>query len=292
MINLYINKKVNNIENIDEEVNINDINASKKVLFSLFTRYGDTIIDLCVIKEFIETYPNKKYTILCPNQMIPYVNKILPNINAIGLNKRNIFSFLKMMYYLKKENYDIGFNPWSNGNDSCYWISFCKKFICYKSFKRPTLINHYEVVRSYLKLTNTSWKTLDFDIKDKYRKIIICPESTDSQRSISYKETKDLVFNLQKKYMNIEIIICALDPKYFLDDCSHFKFNKSKKSSSEFINILEEDSLCICVDSGPLHIITALKLDTIGIFNITTADVVVNIDSKIKIINKGGIYDI
>ena len=67
------------------------LNNSNKILFSIFTRYGDTIIDLVVIKEFINFYPDKKYLILCPRQMKPYVNELLPNIECLTVNKRNLY---------------------------------------------------------------------------------------------------------------------------------------------------------------------------------------------------------
>ena len=37
---------------------------SFKILFSIFTRYGDTIIDLMIVKEFVKKYPNKDYLII------------------------------------------------------------------------------------------------------------------------------------------------------------------------------------------------------------------------------------
>jgi len=49
---------------------LEDIQQASKVLFSLFTRYGDTIIDLAVIKEFIEHYPDKK-VVNTPVKCIP-----------------------------------------------------------------------------------------------------------------------------------------------------------------------------------------------------------------------------
>lgn len=290
MVNNYIQyslrkvKKLNNYE-------ILDINKSKKILFSLFTRYGDTIIDLVVIKEFIEKYPNKYYTILCPKQMVPYVNKLLPSVNVRGFNKRNIISFIKTILFLKKENFDLGFNPWSNGDDSCFWISFCKKFFCYKVFNRPKVINHYEVVRKYLNLDSQKINLKNFDLSTEYNKIIICPESTDEQRSLSVSDVEVLTQNLIKKYAKLNIIICALDEDYKLESCLFFKFKKTNKSSLEFLSLVSSSDLSICVDSGPLHLMMSLNIDTLAIFNITTPDIVLNYNSKLNIYNKKEILD-
>ena len=93
MINYFLRSKTKNLRS--KPPSIDDIKTSKKILFSIFTRYGDTIIDLVVIKEFIECYPEKEYLILCPKQMKPYVSEFLPNTECIALNKRNMFEMIK-----------------------------------------------------------------------------------------------------------------------------------------------------------------------------------------------------
>lgn len=288
MINRFINCRVKKLgKTID--INSNDVENSEKVLFSLFTRYGDTIIDLVVIKEFIEKFPEKYYLILCPKQMVPYVNSLLPEIEVFGFNKRNIFEFIKVFFLLKKENFDLGFNPWSNGTDSCYWISFCKKYFCYKNFNRPDVINHYEVVRKYLQLPSKEWYIKDFSLQKKYNNILICPESTDDYRSMSQLELKNLINFLIKRFPSSEIRIASLDKTYKLEGYFHYKFKKSSNSSKEFINLIKKSNFIFCVDSGPLHISTALGKDTIGVFNNTTPEFVINTNSKIKIIDKNDI---
>ena len=48
MINSYLKHKTKEIKYTPP--NIEDIKNSNKILFSIFTRYGDTIIDLVIIK--------------------------------------------------------------------------------------------------------------------------------------------------------------------------------------------------------------------------------------------------
>lgn len=290
MINSFIKhkiSKVNNLNNLDFE----NLEKSKNVLFSIFTRYGDTIIDLVVIKEFIEKYPNKDYCLLCPKQMVPYVNIILPGIRVFGFNKRNIYEFIKVSIFLKREKFDVGFNPWSNGDDSCFWTSFCKSFFCYKKFVRPSIINHYEVVRKYLGLSSKEWVISDFKLAETYENIIICPESTDDMRSITSEELKLIIVNIKNKFPKAEITICSLDTKYKVNSCKYFKFSKSSKSSLDFINLVKNSDLSICVDSGPLHLMSALNIPTIAIFSITTKNIVLNTNTTIKILNKDDIND-
>jgi ADP-heptose:LPS heptosyltransferase len=274
MINFFLKFKTKQTNNLPPSVD--DIRNSKKVLFSIFTRYGDTIIDLVVIKEFIELYPNKEYLVLCPRQMNPYVNELLPDIKCIPLNKRNLFDMFKVNRTLKKWRPDIGFNPWSNGLDSCYFLTYCKRYLCYKDFKRPEVINHYQVVRNYLKLQNKPWKINKLTLKKEYKNILICPQSTDPERSISSSQLDELIIDLNKKYKKYKLVIASMDSSFFREDIAQFNFEKSSKSSKEFISLVKNIDLAICTDSAPLHIASALEKDLIAIFHITKPEVVIN----------------
>ena len=274
MINLFLKHKTKKINN--STLSIESIRDSKKILFSIFTRYGDTIIDLVVIKEFIELYPNKEYIVLCPRQMKPYVNELLPDIKCIALNKRNLFDMLKVNYVLKKWQPDIGFNPWSNGLDSCYFLTYCKQYLCYKDFKRPKTINHYQVVRRYLDLPKKDWSTNELVLKDNYRQILICPQSTDSERSMTPLQIDELIVDLKQRYKDARLVIASMDSSFSREDIAQFTFEKSLSSSEEFIKLFKDSDLAICTDSAPLHIASALDKDLIAVFHITKPEIVIN----------------
>ena len=274
MINLFLKYKTKKINN--SVPSIESIRGSKKILFSIFTRYGDTIIDLVVIKEFIELYPNKEYIVLCPRQMKPYVNELLPDIKCIALNKRNLFDMLKVNYVLKKWQPDIGFNPWSNGLDSCYFLTYCKQYLCYKDFKRPKTINHYQVVRRYLDLPKKDWSTNELVLKDNYRQILICPQSTDSERSMTPLQIDELIVDLKQRYKDARLVIASMDSSFSREDIAQFTFEKSLSSSEEFIKLFKDSDLAICTDSAPLHIASALDKDLIAVFHITKPEIVIN----------------
>ncbi len=283
MINIFLRFKTKYV-NV-EPLSIKEIQKSSKVLFSLFTRYGDTIIDLVIIKEFIEFYPNKEYLILCPRQMKPYVNELLPDIESIAINKRNIFDMLKTSSVLKKWQPDIGFNPWSNGLDSCYFLTYCKKFLCYKDFKRPYIINHYQVVRRYFQLPEKEWKIEKLILKKSYQKILICPQSTDPYRSISNVKLDKLISDINSKYQHVEITIASMDDSHFRDEYSNFRFRKSAKLSQQFIDLVKISDYVMSSDSGPLHIALALNKDVSAFFNDTSAEIVVKSGSHLKVHN-------
>ena len=224
MINFFLKQKTKKI--VSFPPSLDDIKDSKKILFSIFTRYGDTIIDLVVIKEFIEYYPKKEYLILCPRQMRPYISEFLPTIECIAFNKRNLFEMFKVSKLLKKRMFDIGFNPWSNGLDSCYFISYCDKFLFYKDFYKPNIINHYQVVRRYLKLPEKDWAINELILKESYKKILICPQSTDTKRNISSDHLNRLIIDFISIYNHPEITIASMDKSHFRDNCKNFLFEK------------------------------------------------------------------
>ena len=234
MINLYLKRKTKNLVSLPPS--LQDIESSKKILFSIFTRYGDTVIDLMIIKEFIELYPNKYYLILCPRQMKPYVEEFLPSTECISFNKRNFFEITKVLKIIKKRKFDVGFNPWSNGLDSNFYISFCNKFFFYTEFEKPKSINHYQIVRRYLKLDERDWEVKRLKLKNDYKNILVCPQSTDSTRNIPNDLIDALIFDLNKMYKGPKVVIASSNKSHFRKNCNKFLFKKSAKSSKHFIN--------------------------------------------------------
>jgi len=283
MINFFLKYKTKKLVPLPPD--IDDIKKSRKVLFSLFTRYGDTIICLVVIKEFIKLYPEKEYLILCPRQMKPYVSELMPDVECITINKRNAFEMFKVNRLLKNRIFDIGFNPWSNGLDSAYFISYCKKFQFYKDLSKPANVNHYQIVRMYLQLPEVGWFINDFNLKDNYKKILICPESTDVKRSISFKKTTSVINKLSSDYPNIDLTIATKEVNNYKLECDQFIFNKTAESSQNFIKLIQQSEIIVCCDSGPLHIANALKIPVLAFFEKTHPDVVMNSGSEVKLMN-------
>jgi ADP-heptose:LPS heptosyltransferase len=281
MINYYLKYKTRKISSIPPSPD--DIKESSKILFSIFTRYGDTIIDLMIVKEFVKKYPNKEYLVICPKQMEPYVKEFLSTIKCMAFNKRNLFEMAKVIKLLKSERFDIGFNPWSNGFDSCYFISFCKKFLFYKDFDKPSNINHYQVVRRYLNLPEKKWKINELSLKDSYTKILICPHSTDPNRNLPIEKMDQIILDFKNMYDSPEIVIASMDKTYFRDHCKEFMFEKSVHSSKRFLALMKQSSLVVCSDSGPLHIALALKKDLLAIMTSTEPSVVINTGSNLII---------
>ena len=251
MINAFLRHKAKNLSSY--AIKLKDIQNANKVLFALFTRYGDTIIDLVVIQEFVEQYPSKDFLILCPKQMKPYFDELTPNLRCIGINKRNYLDMFKLNFFLKKWSPDIGFNPWSFGAEGSFFLSYCQKFQFYKDFNKPQVINHYEVVRKYLELPEKIWKIKDSTLELNYQRVLICPESTDSKRSISIEQLDRIVNDAMINFENPIITIASLSSYYLQSNCNSFIFKKTDKSSKKFIKLVKDSGLVICADSAPLH---------------------------------------
>lgn len=280
MISFFLNYKTKNV--VQHRPTVEDIKRSKKILFALFTRYGDTVIDLVVIKKFIDIYPDKEYWILCPRQMKPYVRVLLSDVGCLELNKRNWLDMYRINRFLRKKQFDIGFNPWSNGIDSCFFVSYCKKFLFYKDFERPDAINHYEVVRKYLQLPAREWRIRDLQLNNDYKSILLCPQSTDTTRSISNDELDQMILKLSSRFDNPRITIASMDKAFFRTGCHRFLFEKNQKSSVKFLRLVGRSDLLVCSDSGPLHIASALGKHLIAIFRTTSPEIVVNSGTTLK----------
>ena len=280
MINQFLRHKSKKFNS--KKISKKEISHSKRVLFSVFTRYGDTIINLVVIKEFIDKFPNKDYMILTPPQMEPYVEILLPNIPRYSINKRNPIQMFNANKLLRNWSPDLGFNPWSNGLDSCYFLTYAKKYFCYKDFVFKLPVNHYDVVRKYLQLPLQQNNFRFSRPKNRYKRVLICPDSTDKKRSINDDELINIVEKINKKY-NASITIAFMNTNALknYDFVSYFEFKKTRHSSENFLRVMNDSDLVISADSAPMHIALALDKDTCGIFKTTKKEFVVNNNSKL-----------
>ena len=194
-----------------------------------------------------------------------------------------MFNFFKIRKILKNGDFDIGFNPWSFGLESCCLLTYCNSYLLYKDFKKPSQINHYEVVRKYLHLDLKDWSIENLKMRDNYKKILICPQSTDKNRSISSNQLDHILIKFNKKYIDPEITIAAMDITYFRLNYNQFLFKKSYHSSECFIDLVKKSELIICSDSGPLHIANALNKSVIAFFNVTNPEFVINSGDILKL---------
>jgi len=138
------------------------------------------------------------------------------------------------------------------------------------------------LMRRYLKLTDIPLQTLS--IKNKFSKILICPDSSEGRKNLTLEQLKYFV----DKYKMQDITI-AVDNKKDIN-VKQFIFNK--KNSNQFLNLVKEADIVICVDSGPLHIAMLYDKNIIGVFSSSSPLKVIDTNKKIKIIRNKKLYNI
>ena len=288
MIKKFIKKRLTKYSKRHSIISQQDIQNSNTILFSIFSRYGDGIISFKIINEFIKKYPQKKYILLTSRQQIPYATKIITNKNIkfLKVNKYNPIELFKTVFYLKKSAYDLGFNPWGHGDDSEFFITYCKKFTFYKQCENFSKVhNLYDRVRSYLDLPIIKNKEIINPSFTKIKQILIAPISTDITKNLSEEDTNLLLEQLKEKFNDVKIIL-ALPKNNMMPNVNtkKFTFGKSTSNSKQFLNTLLASDLFIGVDSGPLHLAMALDIECIGIFGPTSPNTILDNNTKIKIL--------
>jgi ADP-heptose:LPS heptosyltransferase len=271
MINYLFRRRLKKTRDRAGEITPQDLDRAQKVVFALFARYGDVIISLSVINEFINKYPGKKYFLVTSHQMYPYAKKLLADrVTVVSFNKRrNPIKLMKIVALLKRERIDLGFNPWSSGDEAKFIISYARKFNFYTGFQG--ISNLYDRVRDYLKLPHADRVLPEWHL-DQIKRLVICPCSTAAAKSLDQDDLLKLLRQVRQSFPGAEITI-AVPPQEapkIKGGEKIFVFRKSRAASQAFLNLLEEADLVISVDAGPLHLADKLGLRTIGLFGPTT----------------------
>ncbi len=285
MWGLFIRNRLKRYALKSSVITVADIRESSVILFSVFSRYGDSVIAFKAINEFILANPLKKYIILTTYQALPYAEKIITGkAELYGINKRKSpFKFLRIISGLKKARIDLGFNPWSHGEESNFFLTFAGKFSFYdKSSSYPKEYNLYDRVREYLLL-----KPKDASIKTpqlkNIRNIVVSPFSTDLTKNLSLNDVAALISQVKDRFPDSKITVAV--QKHELPGleiaADKFIYKKDPKKSEEFKNLLLASDLFIGVDSGPLHIASALGINSIGIFGPTAPEAILDKNSNV-----------
>jgi ADP-heptose:LPS heptosyltransferase len=271
MLNYLMQRRLNRCGGESREITLGEVEQARKVLFALFSRYGDVVIGLSVIKEFMAKYPDKQYFLITSNQMYPYARKLLgERATILSFNKRrNPIRLMQIVARLKREKIDLGFNPWSSGTEAKFISSYANRFHFYTNFRG--ISNIYDRIRDYLSLP-AGERVLPAWNLDRVHRLVICPRSTVAAKSLDQPDLRKLVAQVREKFPGavITIALAPSDAPLAQGLGEIFLFRKSKSASQAFLNLLSEADLVISVDAGPLHLADKLGLRTIGIFGPTT----------------------
>ncbi len=272
-----------------------EIEASRVILFSVFGRYGDSVIAFKVIGEFTALHPEKKYLLITTHQLAPYALKLLDGVEIHSINvRKEPLKLLKLVRIIKKAGVDLGFNPWSHGEDSEYFITFAKRFLAYKAFSaHPKEYNLYARIREYLLIkpkrdarpvspvSPISIDRLTGGVK--VENVLIAPFSKDPTKSLSRADLSTLVKEVAARFPGsaVTVAIDKADREKLKLDTKLFLFGKSLSKSEEFLRLVEATDLFIGVDAGPLHLADTLGIKSIGIFGPTAPETVLDEDSDV-----------
>jgi ADP-heptose:LPS heptosyltransferase len=293
-INFLFNKRIERLAAQETMLSAPEIDNASKVLFSVFERYGDSIIAFKVIKEFIDRYPDKKYVLITTDQAFPYAERILApsTVEMYHINKRkNLIRLWTLISTLRNNPVDIGFNPLSNGSDSKFFVTFARKFSFYDVFflkkaaqRGNRALNFYNRVREYLLLPERIICCDGAKIAGG-KNVLICPFSTDKKKNLDVPSLKKLCAQIHKSYLQAQITIALPAGENYRDlrelEFRRFIFKKNLATSKDFLTLLEGVDLFFGVDSGPLHLATALGIPSIGIFGPGAPEIVIDSGSKI-----------
>lgn len=263
-----------------------EIARAASALFAVFARYGDSVIAFKLLRAFAHAYPDKNYLLITSPQALPYAKAILPKtFECIGFSKhRGLFSLWSLTRRLRREPFDLGFNPWSHGQESEYFISFAKRFHAYGAFADyPRTHNLYDRARAYLGLSEKP-AALTGKIPTQAKRILISPFSTDVRKSLNADDLKKLVAWLGKRYESASLALALFseeDAKVGDLPLARFHFGKSRKHSRAFLELVKGSDLFVGVDAGPLHLADALGVPSIGIFGPTAPETILDRDSGI-----------
>ncbi len=264
-----------------------DLDGAKKIFFAVFSRYGDGIISFKVIKEFTSIYEDKGYLLFTTTQLAPYAKEILGDkVEVVGVNKRNPLSLIMALVRLRNFGADIGFNPWSHGDDAEFFISFAKKYSVFKRFKKwEKSDNLYARVREYLGLEPKVLRKPLPGWPQIAKKIVFVPFSTDRLKTLSQRAANGMIEKLKAIYPGSKIFVCGTK-KELLAFKNVEKFYFSKSSSADFLSLVKSSDMFAGVDAGPLHIAMALNIPSIGFFGPTAPETIIDFDSQVFILRE------
>ncbi len=259
---------------------------AKSVLFAVFARYGDSVIAFKAINEFITRYPEKQYLLITTHQALPYAEALIRvPLEMVSVNKRrNPFRMWRLTRRLRRQAPDIGFNPWSHGEESEYFGSFCAQFQPYRVFANFTRDqNLYRRVRDYLQLPDPA-VAAPKPLPPRAACVILCPFSTDVRKSLDATDFGKLLATVKQRFGNPRIILAGLPHELAGTHelgIEQFVFGKTPHASRRFIALLRETDLFIGVDAGPLHLADALGIRCVGIFGPTAPETILDRNSSI-----------
>ena len=210
-------------------------------------------------------------------QLLPYVKEICKTVAVISLKKRNVFSWLNLLFirYAECAGFDVGFNPYSYGGESRRIAKMAVWHKLYTNPPRAPFVNYYDRVRAYFGLPPKGDYGLSFSFPERLRKILICPESSEARRSLTMGQFIRFVEIMKKEWPEAEITL-ATGGSWAWKGGRVLSLSKTVNSSAQFLAELRQADIVVSVDSGPLHIAAAIGKPVVALFSSAHPATVIN----------------
>lgn len=255
-----------------------------KVLIFKYGFLGDTITTIPLIINLNKVYDIDLLTFNLYNNNTFSSKVIYRDLNLfskiISINK-NFFSFIKLIFILRKNKYLILFNLLSHNqiNNKLIYYNFYFKILCNIKIinQRIQKDNHPEVLSllhmySHNNLT-TNFKLLNYEKKlgliklnkINYHVIGISPFSKMSSKNVNIISFKELIYKI-KKYFYVDFIFLGTVEQYNLyDDLSIKHINVS--NITNLLNLVNRIDIYLGVDNGIMHIADLLNKKLFCLFS-------------------------
>ncbi len=267
----------------------------KKILIMKFCCFGDLVFISPVVSSFKLNYPDSKITLICS----PWVKDIAPYFNDIdevieySLNERGniiekLLSFFKLVFLLRSKNFDTAFLGHRNnafgyiaklsGIKNIFGFKETKYVNCGASFNK----NAYEPMRYLSVLEKQGLQTVKkLQLKNRISKDVIKQNYGLNKKFTiglfpfgGINPGTDMVIKrwdidkyillygrLQKSYPDFNIILIEGKEK-------SEKVNEETecRKFSVDVDLISVCDVFVSGDTGPLHIASALNVNTVSIF--------------------------
>ena len=267
------------------------MSSSKSVVVAIFNRFGDGIIAAVVLEAFIKKWKadGRRFLIFTSPQLQVYLKIICPSAEVVALNKKNIFHWLRFFYlkFFEYKGFDVGLNPYSYGDESKKIARSAAWCHIYKASENDFTVNYYDRVRFYLGIEQQGDYLKSLAIPGHAKYILFCPESSEARRSLTGEQCEALIEQLHKRWPQAIIIFAASKNGIFLNK-NNFNFvkifylKKNWRESLRFVEKIREAEFVVSVDSGPLHIATALGKPVLALFSSALPATVINRSAKVR----------
>lgn len=273
----------------------------KKILIIKPRGIGDLILSTIVLKNLVSEIPTCEIHYLTESFAAP-VLKFNPYVSKIYEFRNSLIENLKLIYQLRKENYDIIFDFYSNPRTAQFtFLTKAKIKVGYdkrgRNYAYDLKVNltdpdlHSALAHlEFLKILNfrTDYQELQYFVTDEEKKfaedyfrsieidencIAIIPGGGWSSKRCEPQKFAEICKLINQKFGSKFLILYGRedfqDAKEIYELTSNLSYLAKDTSIREMVALISKCRAVIANDSGPMHLSAAIGIPTIGIFGPT-----------------------